>query len=384
VYEIVLLGAGASVESDVPSATDMTKRFLEMARRADAHPHWVVRNVLTFVIAELVARQIKLGGPYDAPSVNIEDVLRTVRGLRDREYSEYHPFVGSWTAELEHLDRAIMPPWDRDNLAVLLQDIQEQISENPVTTRDSLEFVYGLVQRFQTGQGHAFTHTYMWLMQNLVNLAYIDSVSRIQHYQSFVKAAHKQGVTIATLNYDNAVEFTAETLEVPVSNGLEGWYGKFALKFEPESLKLLKLHGSVTWGVDPVGGHDMPGNEWHERCPDVSKLREGSHFPAIIFGERNKLMPYGPMLQIFEAFRAELSMCSLLRVVGYSFRDEHVNELLWQWLQADGERRITVYDKVGKDIRANMPVTLDGHAEMGRITFVRGSAAKLMPTMLVS
>src|SRR5437667_2194770 len=64
--------------------------------------------------------------------------------------------------------------------------------------------------------------------------------------------------------------------------------------------------------------------------------------PGIVFGARNKLRPEGPFLDLIRKFRDDLNACDLLTIVGYSFRDHHVNHYLGGWLNADHSRRVRI------------------------------------------
>jgi hypothetical protein len=46
----------------------------------------------------------------------------------------------------------------------------------------------------------------------------------------------------------------------------------------------------------------------------------------------------GPFLDLLRAFKEELDKADRLTVVGYSLRDEHINEFLGQWLNGDTKR----------------------------------------------
>jgi hypothetical protein len=75
-----------------------------------------------------------------------------------------------------------------------------------------------------------------------------------------------------------------------------------------------------------------------------AEVHEPGFRPALIFGGRNKLTAEGPFLDLLRVFKQELSRCTVLTVIGYSFRDDHVNEYISQWLNESGEHTIRVVD----------------------------------------
>lgn len=66
--------------------------------------------------------------------------------------------------------------------------------------------------------------------------------------------------------------------------------------------------------------------------------------PAVIFGGQNKLTAEWPFFDLFRIFQSELSQADRLTVVGYSFRDPHVNQCLSQWLNRNKGSQVCVID----------------------------------------
>jgi hypothetical protein len=67
-------------------------------------------------------------------------------------------------------------------------------------------------------------------------------------------------------------------------------------------------------------------------CPDAQAFWT----PGIIFGVGNKLRPFGPFLDLYLEAKRSILGASTLVVVGYSWRDEHVNELIKAFIQSRG------------------------------------------------
>lgn len=72
--------------------------------------------------------------------------------------------------------------------------------------------------------------------------------------------------------------------------------------------------------------------------------------PAIIFGQRDKLTTDGPFLDLLRAFRDQLFKSSHLVVVGYSFRDTHVNNYIKYWFSRTENRKLTIIDPGANEI----------------------------------
>ncbi len=70
---------------------------------------------------------------------------------------------------------------------------------------------------------------------------------------------------------------------------------------------------------------------------------------AVVFGSHNKLTAEGPFLDLLAEFKTELWQHSELLVIGYSFRDPHINYIIGRWLDADRKRQIHVVDPASEE-----------------------------------
>lgn len=149
-------------------------------------------------------------------------------------------------------------------------------------------------------------------------------------------------VNIFTLNYDLLIEKSAEELGVPLNNGFSGFHYR---TFNPpiyhqdyhysitdgkrtraKSLNLYKLHGSLSWKFDDT----KPPYGITEIQYDFSK---GINFvpDCIIYPVQSKKkhsldLPYSEMFRQF--IECVNKPNSTLIIMGYSFGDEHVNDLI--------------------------------------------------------
>lgn len=88
------------------------------------------------------------------------------------------------------------------------------------------------------------------------------------------------------------------------------------------------------------------------------------HTPAVIFGAGNKLRAGGPYLALLRGFEESLEVSQGLLIVGYSFRHDHVNAILTNWLNSDNLRQIVVLDKSADrfgDIPSDLSARTLGH-----------------------
>jgi hypothetical protein len=171
-----------------------------------------------------------------------------------------------------------------------------------------------------------------------------------QTYAQWIRTLYSRRdwpVEVFTTNYDLFFEVTMEDLGVPY---FDGFIGSVEAFFAPESVdatgskrdesvyppkawtRLWKLHGSVNW-----------------RVQDASKLTSGGIFRTAssacepgqelaVFPSRDKYSQSRklPFLALQDRFRRSLSSAEcLLVIVGYSFSDQHLNEIIFQGLRSN-------------------------------------------------
>lgn len=137
-------------------------------------------------------------------------------------------------------------------------------------------------------------------------------------------------VEIFTTNYDLLMEQAFEDSRVPYFDGFAGSRKPFfdIRAMEEDKLpsrwaRLWKLHGSINWYQDPVKG--VLRGATNE--PTLKRVIHPSHLKY----EESRRMPYLAMIDRLRAF-LKLPSCAIV-LCGYSFRDDHLNEVIVQGLQ---------------------------------------------------
>ena len=148
-----------------------------------------------------------------------------------------------------------------------------------------------------------------------------------------VKTSRQNPVEIFTVNYDVLLEYGMEVERIPVFDGFVGSYHPF---FHPDSLRreesapgaswtrLWKMHGSVTWRrIEQDGRHRVvrgePSNTGEMIYPSFQKYDESRQQPYAAFADR-----LSRFLELDDA---------LLVVAGFSFGDQHINNLIFGALE---------------------------------------------------
>lgn len=94
--ETLLLGAGASVEADIPNAFQMAEKIIN---KFNADPNLIEETkVLTFINEQLIAQAQKSDPSIDR--VDVEALYNAVLALSERETLEISAFVDIWDPDL--------------------------------------------------------------------------------------------------------------------------------------------------------------------------------------------------------------------------------------------------------------------------------------------
>jgi hypothetical protein len=331
---VYLLGAGASHEAGIPLASEMTQRAVEKLNAA-YWPGQPLGQAINYVVSAMVAHRGRKGlRPDELP--DIESVVSAVELLSERQDVELAPFVQNWDPSIAGLGRPRLPTGWEDRLRGGLiggPNFRGNNSELRSAMVDVIRAVVGV------GDGQVFSSLHDELLRSLPSLVGLTGDSDLGYLDPLVNLGQGQ-LTIATLNYDLTIETAAARANVSVSRGIDEWSNAGQLAWDENSIRLIKLHGSIDWWrmVKPSANDLM-----------LSRVVVGvglppGQLPCVIFGRREKLRSEGPFLDLRAAFANKLRTASHLVVVGYSFGDEHVNELVRQWIDSDSSRKLVVVD----------------------------------------
>lgn len=286
---IVLLGAGASVEAGIPDAFEMTDRLSEALAREGGRSA-VLGSAFDFV-CEVLRR-----GEAENQGLDIERAFTAIELLAERESLEISPFISAWHPGLG------VSRWAPSVFADLAAAILFRLRELVLSPSGASDY-----------------------LAPLVNLGRRDG-----------------GLTIATLNFDLMVEQCAQSRSVSYETGMEGWVVYGVWMWREYGIRLLKLHGSVAEAWDQVEHFDalMP----HQTIYEVDDPTVEDQPPVMAFGTREKLQARGPFLGLLAQFEHFLHDAERLVVIGYSFRDHHVNEAIVRWSHFSTGRKLVVVD----------------------------------------
>ena len=181
--------------------------------------------------------------------------------------------------------------------------------------------------------------------------------NKYHYHEKFVKALLQRPLNlrranIFTSNYDLAFEYAFDKLGVFYIDGFAGFHKRY---FKPETfdydifypgsttagkvqriekvIRYFKLHGSLSWvNSDVRGSNNLYGIEEKslELIDSSNKKGDIIIYPSAVKKSYTLDLPYS---ELFRQFASTINQSqSVLITVGYSFGDEHFNDIIYQAL----------------------------------------------------
>jgi hypothetical protein len=300
---------------------------------------------LNFAIGALVAHDTAKGKSAFA-GIDVERLFASIQMLSERESLEVAPFVSVWSVGLDTIRRQDrLPSFYGKNF------MESLFSESASPSRFEQLFVKG-VEAITSKRlaDEIYTDLKGQMIAALQRCLKLDGST--VDYLSPLLSSTGEPIQIATLNYDRSIEFLCGRSGRELATGVSLWAGGYDWDWEAGAdVRLLKLHGSIDWTLGTI----TPNNGLPEEkiavdgLPDQPDIRRGSL--GVVFGQREKLRSEGPFLAMLREFDKFLDVADHLVVVGYSFRDAHINSAIRRWFNAHKSPRVTIIDPALKDHR---------------------------------
>lgn len=404
---VILLGAGASVEAGVPDTYQMTeviaKRFREDSslQKNSEVITFVIGGLLfqkgidgkdpfsginveeLFNAVQLLAERRSLeAAPFVGSwHASVERFDKAVLPQTDQVYrlilenitkgifdsfpketssSEERAIEEALRKSIAHMlkDRSPWGPSDgvgygvKKYLSWLVEKWRSNIKSGRSTnnTEFDQQFTVAIDQLLENpGEGEIFRKTADLMIKTLTDIVWIEDESKVDYLLPLLDLRTRdEKMVIATLNYDNGIEILCKKNNLEYTTGIQEWSESGNFEFK-DGICLLKLHGSIDWTLRNKG-HVISHKTIEQLTSDDIKTKtsfygmQSRYRPAVIFGQSNKLTAEGPFLDLLRSFKMELEKANELFVIGYSFRDIHINEYISQWLNHDKTNTMKIVD----------------------------------------
>lgn len=261
-------------------------------------------------------------------------------------------------ADRTHLRRSLGLNLDdqvfRDNLEALMEVLYGyrfalRTSENCV-----MQKIYPVVEK-------VINNIRGYILDVCTNGRFNDDSTVLDTYQQFYRRLIQRDRSLArpwifTLNYDLFSETAMDRLSIPYING---FLGSIERRFNPAAFRyslaqqldlasgkwssvdslvyLAKLHGSVSWGSHEEGLFQVV-----EMAPQLLTADRLLIYPTPSKQNATFASPYSDMFREFQTRVARDQ--SVLISLGYSFGDEHVNNIIFQALTIPTFRLVAFVD----------------------------------------
>ena len=169
-------------------------------------------------------------------------------------------------------------------------------------------------------------------------------------YDDVFSALSQTGsITVFTTNYDTVIETYCRVRNYACVDGFvqsfdhREWTGKFDTKGVDKSVRLYKLHGSLDWKRHREYGIIQGLELGNTANTEEDIMIMPTHSPK---DEENKT-PFG---DIFDLMKQEFKEQDACIVIGYSFRDENINDVFRKFVQ-DKKTLIVVSPTLRDDMK---------------------------------
>ena len=298
-----LFGAGVSVSAGCYTSNKILKDILSTVRSSDIDQSWssykesfenIARIILASIDYQTRLRNVEIGEEFY--SANIEDFLRILRKLMYKDYLIPRPLVGNWSDEIFKLELK----FGDDVFKRFLEFIMDRL-KNKWLLIDELE-----AQKLCTS---------------------------IKMFLSKIPAESDLKLHFFSLNYDLLFEnvFNNEP-ETNLNNGFsKTGFNSNEFTISESRINYYKLHGSLDWSRTREGS---------VVC-DLDHNKQDN--PVIIFGEDNKMMSFDPFFSLLVNFKQRLENSEVFIIIGYSFQDAYINNLLLQSVN-EGQKKMLIVE----------------------------------------
>jgi hypothetical protein len=180
-------------------------------------------------------------------------------------------------------------------------------------------------------------------------------------------------LNIVTLNHDTLIERLLDERQVEMTDGFgppDGdvrWHDDRVYDTSAASVRLFKLHGSVTWSPFTVHGVTRTGlvrqDDGSDRYDGQRNLLERWVPSTSFLTGGNKAIRYQHGIYIDLQFRFQelLRQCDVILMCGYGWADLAVNLRLDTWLD-DRRKRIVLLHPTPEDITSRSMIVASGYS----------------------
>ena len=307
---IFLLGAGASHEAGIQGIESMTSSFLEQ-----------LSSLAQYYYYELIREAELISG----------DSIET-------------DFNASYVEEIVHIiNKDILENKQRFDIELLLEAL------NHLDNTDHILYSILTYPEKYLKYDKQYRHIKNILLRYIRNLCEnISSVNYLHPLSAFEPS--NSPLDIFTLNYDGTIEKMCEENDLPYTDGFKEDWNPDNYTDETLKIRLYKLHGSLYWYKTEKGRYiKLPIK--NVRVENLTYFMDEKISETLIWPMITKDYSSGPFPWLMEEFRKRLRQYDLCIVLGYSFRDDYIKQIVLDELQNNGALWLLIVDHNAEEIK---------------------------------
>jgi hypothetical protein len=378
-----LFGSGAVIDWKAPSTPYLTKLICNSGFKCKDKGKYVTQK-----LKEILSDYL----PFD--EINFETILNAIEELMvyysSKEYDKPNSILFPFLTERENLDlifnyKVIGGIWGHGkNLSIPgHDDARNKLGalQGQSEKQFYLELLYkklltNINARISKYAYHTASHTVI----NTKNNKQINT-----HFVNWVKSHNNSIHRIYTLNYDRLFSVLLKNEYIDTFEGASFNSGLRPQKEYDFDLKKISsdfethchynIHGSVFWkvynrnmlGLDSVslrinGAPNFTSNEWEVPIIEMEKGKKIIVSNIISGYQKTQKLSVSPFRQMQSAFDRDCLFSDKIYIVGYSFGDKHINEILRVAIKENPNVEIEIIDpgyKNGLELKAKLEIWSD-------------------------
>lgn len=297
-----LVGAGLVKDAKLPMSVELVTKLKESLHEVSDNTESSSEEkalagsllaAMRFISGAIRFQRGVLNDDPDNP-INIEQISVAAIELQSRMENPLAPYTSGWHERIIELEK-----------------------QSPKVLATFIDFIYSRLKTWLT-------------FERLEDIAYLTK------FRDF--CINNRGIDIFSLNYDLCIESALRIIADELfENGFtqDGWNP--ASFHKDASINLFKLHGSLDWVEDSAYGVCSLEFPRHKDAEDIEE-----HRPLLIFGTSHKLSPREPFLSLTYQFLQSILKSPVLIIIGYSFGDDYINEIIKQGLWSNTRLKIVI------------------------------------------
>jgi len=314
---LFFFGAGSSVDSGCKTSKQMLDSLRYLCSNKNKYLSEIEQEALKFLFSCIYYHSQWRGfenNCFSALEPNIEELALLIRRIQNRENFLPYPITGNWADKLVKLESEYKENEGKETGSGLFENLEHKLKTTLLPE---------------------------WLQ--------VTSTEQLNPLDLFFTEFSTTDFTLEvfTLNNDLVIEEHYSNQKARPYRGFQSgeWRG-FEVEPQPEEfnrIKLYKLHGSLDW----LRLTDSSIVErWKIDKSDETGIVDNIEYwkvdqdPFIIFGHGTKFFSIEPFFSLINNFKKQLTSRKYFFVIGYSFFDPYINNLMFQAiLEAERENK---------------------------------------------